>query len=304
MFRYSDTNKRYHSLDYAFKQKYGCKVAKICIDANYTCINRDGIKGNEGCSFCLGRQQQPVEFQLQVTQQQAIIKNKWPNAKYQLYFQNYSNTYATLETNIKNYQLYTHIPDVVSLAIATRVDSISLETLEYLDSLSKNIDIQIELGLQTIYDATREQLNCHYSLQNFQDCITKVAKTNCSIVVHIINGLPNESPDMMLNTVKYLNQLPINGLKIHMLHIDSQTPLAITYQATPYPLLSLDEYTDITIQQLTHLLPEIVIHRLTGDPFKDQLITPAWTLDKIRILNTIDKKMAQSALYQGMHVSS
>ena len=303
MFKYSDTNKRYHSLDYANRQRYGCKVAKLCLDVGYTCINRDGIKGNEGCHFCPGKavsgftiQEPPIE---QIARQKALIALKWPTAKYQLYWQSFSNTYAPFETNKANYDLFRKIPDVVALAIATRCDSLNDKTLAYLDSLNKEIDVTIEVGLQSKYDQTRKLLNCRYDLEDFARCVNRISATSCSLVVHVINGLPGETPAMMIETIKYLNTLPIQGLKIHMLHLDRSTRLSQDFIRQPFTLLTQDEYTDIVIEQLTYLRPEIVIHRLTGDGIREQLVAPLWTINKTSVLNMIDKKMKSRGICQG-----
>jgi len=303
MFKYSNTNKRYHTLDYYNKQKYNCKVAKLSIDVGYSCINRDGIKATGGCSFCPGHAisgfVQQVDLVAQIEKQKAIAQRKWPNCKYQLYWQSFSNTYASFERNKSNYKIHKQIDDVISLAIATRVDSISDKTLLYLDELSKSIDVTIEIGLQSMHDKTRKLLNCQYSLDDFITCVKRIEKTNCSIVVHIINGLPNETETMMLDTVKFLNQLKISGIKVHMLHIDKTTKLAKQYLSEPFSLFSMDQYTDIAIEQLKQLRQEIVIHRLTGDGIKQQLLAPMWTLNKTAVLNMIDKKMQERNIYQG-----
>ncbi len=306
MFNKSKTNKRYHTLNHYFKEKYQSKVGKICIDANYTCINRDGIKSKEGCLFCPGKGIsgiiQPPSINQQIINQKEIIQRKWGETKYLLFFQNFSNTYASLQININNYKIYKDIEDVIGLSIATRVDSLSDSTLKHLDLISQEIDVTIELGLQTINDQTRKFLNCHYTLEDFLKTYRRISKTNCSIVVHLINGLPGEDENQMLENVKFLNNLNIQGIKIHMLHIDKSTKLAEIYRQQPFELLSLDQYTDIVIKQLQHLNQDIVIHRLTGDPTKDNLIAPLWTLNKTAVLNTIDKKMAQRDIYQGDYV--
>lgn len=302
-FKYSNTNKRYHTIDYAFKKQYNSKIAKLCVDTNYTCINRDGIKGYNGCSFCPGAnisgQIETKKLIEQLEDQKRIIQRKWPKAKYQLYFQSFSNTYAPLTTNKNNYELYQNIEDVVAISIATRVDSLSDSTLNYLNSLTDKIDVSIELGLQSIFDETRNALNCQYTLEDFEKCVLRIAKTKCSIIVHLINGLPNETAKMMIASAKYLNSLPISGIKIHMLYLDRTTAIANDYLKKPFPLLTLDEYSDIVIEQLRNLRPEIVIHRLTGDPIRKNLIAPEWVLNKTNVLNTIDKKMAERNCYQG-----
>ena len=299
MFAYSDTNKRYHSLTFQRKQQYHQKVAKICLNAGYTCINRDGTKGYGGCHFCADNSRNNKTLEQQIVEQQALIRRKWPTAKFQLYWQAGSNTYGPLRQNIENYQLFRRLNDVVAIAIATRVDCLADDTLAYLDSLTKEIDVTIELGLQTMHDQTRAALNCQYSLADFEACLNRIAQTSCCVVVHIINSLPGETLEMMLATAQFLGRRPISGIKIQMLHIDRGTVLAQQYQQQAFPLLSLDQYTDLVIEQLRRLPPQIVIHRLTGDSCPADLIAPPWTANKIAVLNMIDKKMSALNVYQG-----
>jgi uncharacterized protein len=303
MFPYTLNNKRYHSVDYHYKQRYHSKVAKICVDAGYSCINRDGIKGVDGCYFCGGIAVKgyPTTEDLmeQVKHHQAINQRKWPGCKSILYFQSFTNTYASLALNIQNYSIIEQLDDAVGLNIATRPDCLSTSTLNYLDSLCTKYDVTIELGLQTIHDHTRTLLNVGYTWQDFLSCVARISQTRCQIVVHLINGLPTETKQMMVESVQSIAHLPIHGIKLHMLHISENTRLAQWYHQQPFPLLTQEEYTEIVIEQLRVLPAEIVIHRLTGDPIKAELIAPQWVLNKTHILNTIDKKMAERQVEQG-----
>ncbi len=193
---------------------------------------------------------------------------------------------------------------MVGLSIATRPDSITNDCLDYLEELSKRTFLTVELGLQSIHEETSKYINRCHSLECFEKMVFELRKRNINVVVHIMNGLPNESKEMMLDTVRYLNTLDINGIKIHMLHILKNTKLAKIYQEKPFSVLSKEEYVDIVCDQLELLRPEIVIHRITGDPKKEDLIAPDWLIKKFDVLNSIDKELAKRNTYQGFHLSS
>lgn len=223
-------------------------------------------------------------------------------SKYIGYFQARSNTYAPLNILKEKYETILKLDNVVGLSIATRPDCISDECLDYLDRLNKKTFLTVELGLQTIHEKTTKLINRCHDLKCFEDMVKKLKQKNIFTVVHIINGLPDETKDMMIETVKYLNNLNIDGIKIHMLSVLKDTPLAKLYEIKPFHLLSEEEYVDIVCDQLEHLKPEIVIQRLTGDPMTDDLIAPLWLPKKTQVLNDIDKKMAKRNSYQGIKV--
>ena len=191
------------------------------------------------------------------------------------------------------------MPNIIGLSISTRPDAIEDDVLDYLEELNKKTYITIELGLQTIHEKTSKLINRCHSLDCFTDMVSKLRQRKIDIVVHIINGLPNETKDMMLETVKYISKLDIQGIKIHMLHIVKGTPLETYYKKHPFHILTKEEYIDIVCEQLTLLPKEVVIHRLTGDPIKEDLITPSWVLKKVSVLNDIDKEMVKRNIYQG-----
>ncbi len=309
MFKYSNTNKRYHTLDYFYKQKFNTKIAKISLNAGFTCPNIDGTVGTGGCIYCSsGSGQYAGDKHLSLTDQfnqvKKVMDQKWPNSKYIGYFQANTNTYADIKTLRNKYEEILKIDNVVGLNIATRADAISEECLNYLEELSHKTYLTIELGLQTIHDTTSKFINRCHTLDCFERTVNLLRNRNINVVVHIINGLPYETKDMMIDTVKYLNMLDIQGIKIHMLSIVQNTKLAQIYKQKPFSLLSKEEYINIVCKQLTYLRPEIVIHRLTGDPKSSDLIAPLWIVNKVSILNDIDKKMAKENLYQGMNIKN
>ena len=304
-FPYSNTNKRYHTLDYFYKQKFKSKVCKISLNAGFTCPNIDGTKGYNGCIYCskTGSGEyggNPKEDLIkQFNEVKKIMDKKWPNSKYIGYFQARTNTYAPVDILKEKYETILNLKDVVGLSIATRPDAISDECLEYLKELNKKTFLQVELGLQTIHDKTSKLINRCHDLKCFEKTLKKLKQNNIFTVVHIINGLPFETEDMMIETVKYLNEQNIDGIKIHMLSILKDTPLEKYYNKNKFKILTKQQYVDIVVNQLEYLNPKIVIQRLTGDPMEEDLIEPQWTTKKISVLNEIDKKMNKENIYQG-----
>ncbi len=308
MFKYSDSNKRYHTLDYYYKHKFGCKIAKISLNAGFTCPNKDGTKGVGGCIYCskLGSGDYGGKPYKSLTEQfldiKKIMDRKWQNTKYIAYFQANTNTYAPLNILKEKYEEVLKIDGVVGLSIATRSDSITSECLNYLEDLNKRTFLNIELGLQTIHEKTNKLINRGETLEEFVIMVKKLRSRGINVIIHIINGLPYETKEMMLETIKYLNNLDIQGIKIHMLHIIKDTKLAEIYQKEPFHILSREEYVDIVCDELELLKPEIVINRITGDPNPDELIEPKWLTKKFGVLNEIDKEMARRDSYQGKKV--
>lgn len=310
MFKYSDNNKRYHTLTYFYKNKFGGKIAKVSLNAGFTCPNKDGTKGVGGCIYCskLGSGDYAGNPLKSLTEQfkevKDIMDKKWPNKGYIAYLQANTNTYAPLNILKQKYEEVLKIDGVVGLSIATRSDSITEECLDYLEELSKKTYLNIELGLQSIHEKTNILINRQENLEEFTDMVNKLRKRNINVIVHIINGLPYEKKEMMLETVKYLNNLDIQGIKIHMLHIIKDTRLGEMYKEKPFHILSREEYVDIVCDELELLRPEIVIHRITGDPNPDELIEPKWLIKKFGVLNEIDKEMSRRNSYQGIKVEN
>lgn len=309
MFKYSLDNKRYHTLNYFYQKKFNSKVFKVSLNGNFTCPNRDGTKGIGGCIFCskLGSGEyggdKYKDLVTQFNEIKTILHKKWPSAKYIGYFQANTNTYADINILKEKYESILNLDNVIGLSIATRPDSISEECYEYLNELNKKTFLTIELGLQTIHEKTSILINRCHTLECFNECVNRLRKMNINVVVHIINGLPYETKDMMLETIKYINNLDIQGVKIHMLSVLKDTKLELLYREKPFHILTKEEYIDIVCDELELLRPEIVINRITADPKIDDLIEPNWLIKKFCVLNDIDKELVRRDSYQGKKVS-
>lgn len=304
-FEYSLDNKRYHTLTYYYKNKFNAKVCKVSLNANFTCPNIDGTVGFGGCIYCskLGSGEfggNPKDSLIeQFEKGKQTMQRKWPNAKFIAYFQANTNTYAPLKRLRECFEPFIEREDCIGLSIATRSDSITDECLDYLEDINKRTFLIVELGLQTIHEKTSKLINRCSTLKDFTDMVKKLKKRNINVVVHIINGLPYETEEMMIETVKYLNKLNIDGIKIHMLEVLKDTPLEKYYAKNKFKILSKEEYVNIVVKQLEYLNKEIVIHRLTADPDKNNIIEPTWLIKKFTILNEIDKLMSKNNIYQG-----
>ncbi|MGL5977565.1 MAG: TIGR01212 family radical SAM protein [Erysipelotrichaceae bacterium] len=304
---YSNDNKRYYTFNYYLKSNFNEKVFKVPLNANFSCPNRDGTAGVGGCTFCsaLGSGDYAGNIQddmlTQFAQSEAMMRKKWPNGKAMAYFQAYSNTYADLETLKQHFEPFVQREDVVSIAIATRADCLNDEVIEYLASLCEKKEIWLELGLQSIHDTTSKAINRGHSFATFMDAINRLQATPLKICVHLMNSLPTDTNEMMMETARVVGQLPIHAIKIHMLHVIKNTAMALQYQLRPFSLLSLEEYVALVVAQLEVLRPDIVIQRLTGDAVKEDLIAPLWTLNKTVVLNEIDKYMAAHDTWQGKY---
>ena len=303
-FLYSLDNKRYHTLNYFYKQKFGKKVFKVSLNAGFSCPN---YKNGHGCIFCshqsgdfAGKKEDELLTQFETVKK--MMEQKWPDSYYIGYFQAATNTYAPLDVLKEKYETILNISNVVGLSIATRSDAISKDVMDYLEELNKKTFLTVELGLQTIHEKTLKLIQRGHTLENFEKCVLELKKRNIPVVVHIINGLPYETKEMMIETVKYLNHLGIDGIKIHMLHILKNTPLESLYFKEKFHILTKEEYIDIVCEQLMYLDKKVVIHRITGDPTKEDLVEPSWLLKKFCVLNDIDKEMKKRDIYQGEKV--
>lgn len=304
---YINSQHRYYTLDYYYKQKYNSKVFKVALNGNFTCPNRDGTISKDGCIFCsasgsgdfAGDKNKPLKIQFEEIKE--ILHKKWKDAKYIVYFQANTNTYGPI-SKLKTLfnEAITLDQNIVGINIATRPDCISNETLDYLSELNKKIPVVIELGLQTIHESTAKLINRGYELNVFVDAVKKLKDKNIEVVVHIINGLPHETKDMMLQTVKFLNDLEIDGIKIHSLFILKDTKLAKMYFNNEFTVQSLEDYVDVVTEQLALINENTVIHRINGDAPRDLLIEPQWSIKKLVVMNEIDKVMKQKKYYQGI----
>lgn len=307
-FKYSLDNKRYHTFNYYLKNKYNAKVAKVILDGHFTCPNRDGSKGYGGCIFCSEKGSGDSNLSIsddiltQYENNKKVMDKKWPNKLYIPYFQSFSNTYGPLNKIKSMLEPFVNKEEVAEISIATRCDCLNKDIIEYLDSLTDKKPIWLELGLQTTNEKTGAFINRCYTFDDFKVALYELEKTNIKVCVHIINGLPYETKDDMLKTVQDICDLKFDAIKIHALHIIKGSKLASIYETNPFSILSREDYIDIVVKQLELLKPEVVVERLTGDPIKEDLIEPAWLLNKTTILNDIDKLMAKLDTYQGNRV--
>lgn len=304
-FPFSNTNKRYHTYDYHLKTTYGEKTFKVSLDGGFDCPNRDGRVGVGGCTFCTvsgsgefgGSRVDSLENQFNKVKD--MMHQKWPVAKYIAYFQSFTNTYGDLDKLKSTFEPFIGKSGVVAMAIATRPDCLPLETLDYLESISKRIDLWVELGLQTTYDTTAKMINRCYDYDVFLDAVKALRARNIKVMVHIINGLPYETKEMMINNIKRITILDIQGIKIHSLSVIKNTALEKIYAAKPFPMMTRDQYVDLVVEQLQLIPKHIVIARVSGDAKKEDLIVPEWSLKKTILANEIDKRMVELNVYQG-----
>ncbi|EOD01193.1 TIGR01212 family radical SAM protein [Caldisalinibacter kiritimatiensis] len=303
-------DKRYHSLNYELRKQFGQKVIKLSLDGGFTCPNRDGTIGRRGCLFCSeegsGEFAAPRRLSItkQIKQQIEFLSPKWKTGKYIAYFQNFTNTYSTVEDLRRKYIEAISYKGVVGLAIATRPDCLPDDVLDLLEELSKKTYLWVELGLQSIHEKTAKLIRRGYDLSCFEEAVDKLRKRNINIVTHLILGLPNETREDILETVKYVAKKDIQGVKLHLLHILKNTDLCEYYYKHPFPLLSKEEYISLVVDALELLPPEMVIHRLTGDGAKDLLVGPRWSLHKLAVLSGIDKELKRRDSYQGKKVKN
>ncbi len=304
-FPYSFNEKRYHTYNYHLKTTYNCKVAKVIIDAGFTCPNRDGRKGYGGCIYCsskgAGDSNLASEESIlkQYEENKKVMDSKWPNSLYIPYFQSFTNTYGPLSKIKGMIEPFIHKDEVCEISLATRCDCLEDDVIEYLDSVCEYKQIWLELGLQTSNDESGAFINRGHTFEEFKDALKRISKTKIKVCVHIMNGLPYEDEETMLQTVKDIAHLNFHAIKIHMLHILKGTTLAKIYEEKPFEIISREKYIETVVKQLELLRPEIIVERLTGDPMKSDLIAPTWTLNKTTILNDIDKLMRKLDTYQG-----
>jgi len=298
-------NKRYLSLNHFLREKFGEKIFKISLDAGFSCPNRDGKISKGGCLFCSERGSgdfagdRNFSIENQFVDIKNMMANKWKNGKYIAYFQAYTNTYAPIDILKEKYDEALKQKDVVGLAIATRPDCLSEEVLDLLEEINKKVYVWIELGFQTVSDETARLINRGYTLDVFEKALEDLRKRNIDVVVHTIFGLPKENKEDMLNTIRYLADKDIQGIKFHLLHLMKDTPMVKLYEKGMIEFLSKEDYIDLICQSICMLPQNVVVHRLTGDSPRELLIGPMWSLKKWEILNEIDKTMEDNDYYQG-----
>lgn len=305
MFPYSDSNKRYHTYNYFLKQKFGTKVAKLSLDAGFSCPNIDGSKGYGGCTYCSGRgsgdfaADAALNLKEQLEQQKAVMEKKWPNSKYIAYFQAHTNTHAPLEILKERFESVLDCEGLVGISIATRADCLDVAKADYLAQLAEKTFVEVELGLQSVFDITGERINRCHSYAEFEQGFALLKERNIPICVHLINGLPGENREMMLESAYRVGQLRPHSMKLHLLHVIEGTKLAEQWRKGEFPLLEREDYVNILCDQLELLPPEIVIQRITGDGDKRTLLGPLWSMDKKKVMNAIDMELARRDSWQG-----
>lgn len=297
--------KPYHSLDYMLRERFGEKVYKVTLNGGMSCPNRDGKLGTRGCIFCSagGSGDFAADSSLSITEQIdrqiSILSAKRPIHKYIAYFQAFTNTYAPVEYLEKIFTEALAHPGIAALSIGTRPDCLGKDVVALLSRLNRQKPVWVELGLQTIHEKTAAYIRRGYPLSCFEDAVRRLRSEDIEVIVHTILGLPGESTQDILNTMKYLNHQDIQGIKLQLLHVLRGTDLASDYEKGMFRTYERDEYISLVISCLEHLRPDMVIHRITGDGPKDLLIAPLWASRKREVLNLLHHQMKENHNYQG-----
>ncbi|KMK77880.1 hypothetical protein AB990_04855 [Alkalihalobacillus pseudalcaliphilus] len=299
------SQKRYYTWNEHLKEYFGTKVFKVPLDAGFDCPNRDGNVAFGGCTFCSERGSGDFAGDRKddlVTQFHTIkgrMHRKWKEGKYIGYFQAYTNTYAPVETLKSYYETILQQEGVVGLAIATRPDCLPDDVVSYLAELNQRTYLWVELGLQTAHDKTGRLINRAHDFQCYVEGVEKLRKHGIRVCSHIINGLPLETPEMMIETARQVSKLDVQGIKIHLLHLLNKTPMVKQFEKGLVELMSFDDYIDVVVKQIELLPPQMMIHRLTGDGPGDLLIGPMWSSNKWKVLNAIEKELEERQTWQG-----
>lgn len=311
IFPYSDDpNKRYHTWNYALRQQFGEKIFKVPIDGGFDCPNRDGTVAKGGCTFCsvsgsgdmivAPSDPLPLQFQKEIQ----LMHQKWPTVdQYIVYFQNFTNTHASVDVIRHRFEQVVNEKGVVGLSIGTRPDCLPDEVVNYLAELNERFYLWVELGLQTTFEETSAAINRAHDYQTYLDGVAKLRKHGIRVCTHLINGLPGETPAMMRENVRRtIQDSDIQGIKLHLLHLMTNTKMMRDYNEGRLQLMSKEAYVSVICDQLEMIPPEIVIHRLTGDaPFETIIGGPMWSLKKWEVLNAIDAEMKRRNSYQGKY---
>ncbi|EJV35443.1 radical SAM protein family [Enterococcus faecalis R508] len=310
IFPYSDDpNKRYHTWNYALRQQFGEKIFKVPIDGGFDCPNRDGTVAKGGCTFCsvsgsgdmIVAPSDPLPHQFQKEIQ--LMHQKWPTVdQYIVYFQNFTNTHAPVDVIRHRFEQVVNEKGVVGLSIGTRPDCLPDEVVNYLAELNERFYLWVELGLQTTFEETSAAINRAHDYQTYLDGVAKLRKHGIRVCTHLINGLPGETPAMMRENVRRtIQDSDIQGIKLHLLHLMTNTKMMRDYNEGRLQLMSKEAYVSVICDQLEMIPPEIVIHRLTGDAPFETIIGPMWSLKKWEVLNAIDAEMKRRNSYQGKY---
>ena len=304
-FENSDTNKRYYTYDCYLKRRFGKKCVKIALDGGFSCPNIDGTISKGGCIFCSekgsGDHTPPCNIPLeeQFMQGKALVSSKWNDVFYIPYFQAHTNTYAPLIVLKEKFDRAIELPDTVGLSISTRPDCLADDVVDYLAELSQKTYLTVELGLQSANDKTLKLINRGHNYADFVNGYNKLIKKNINVCIHIINGLPGENYDDMMHTASCIADLHPHALKIHLLYILKNTPIASMFERGDFKALERDEYVKLVCDQLEILPKDIVIERLTGDGVKEDLLAPLWSTKKTIVTNEIDKELVKRGSFQG-----
>ena len=305
-FKYAFDNKRYHTWNYYLRNTFGEKVFKVSINAGFTCPNIDGKVSFGGCTYCskegsgdfAGNPKDNLIKQFDdITQ---MMHKKQPNAKYIGYFQAFTNTYAPVDILKEKYETILSLDNVIGLSISTRPDCLEDDVVEYLSELNERTNLWVELGLQTIHDSTSKLINRGHDYNEFLKGLEKLKAKNIKVIVHIINGLPGEDYKMMMETAKAVANMGVDGIKIHLLHVIKDTPMEKMLQNGMLTLMNQEEYINLVCDQLEILPETMIVHRLTGDGKRDELVGPLWSLKKWEVLNAIDDELKKRNSYQGI----
>jgi len=287
----------FNSIGDYLKQRFGCKVIKLSLDAGFTCPNRDGTKGTGGCIFCSA--EGSGDFASDIPGQIRLLSRKWPSGKYIAYFQSHTNTYAPVDLLREKYYGALEYPDVVGIAIATRPDCLPPEVLELLSELNQKTFLWVELGLQTIHENTARLINRCYPLEVFDRAVEDLSGLGIKTVVHLILGLPGENREDMLSSVRYVCGKDIFGVKLHLLNVLKDTKLAEYYPGRLH-IPTKEEYINLVVDALEIIPQHITIHRVTADAPRHLLIAPEWSYEKRSILNGIRKEFKNRGSFQGI----
>ncbi|QNR08389.1 TIGR01212 family radical SAM protein [Macrococcoides canis] len=306
-FKYAFDEKRYHTWNYHLRNKFGKKIFKVALEGGFDCPNRDGTVAFGGCTFCsaagsgdfAGDRVDPIPVQFEKIKNK--MHEKWQDGAYIAYFQAFTNTHAPLEVLKEKYEAALAIPGVVGLSIATRPDCLPDDVVEYLAELNERTYLWVELGLQTVHEKTSNIINRAHDMQCYYDGVAKLRKHNINICTHIINGLPLEDYDMMMETARVVSQMDVQGIKIHLLHLLKGTPMVKQYEKGMLEFMDQETYVKLVADQLEILPEEMIIHRITGDGPIDLMIGPMWSVNKWEVLNGIDDELKKRDSYQGKY---
>lgn len=303
-FPYSLANKRYHTWDYHLKTKFGEKVGKVSLDGGFSCPNIDGKCGKGGCTYCsyAFRKQTPASLLEQFEAGKQMLHRKWPEIRFYIpYLQANTNTYAPLSELREKYEILLTQPGVVGLSIATRADALPDDVCDYLEEIGRRTYLIVELGLQTAFDDTARRINRGHNYETFLEGYHKLTDRGIPVCIHLIDGLPGETPDRMRETARRVAELRPHCVKIHLLHILKGTRMADEFAACPadFGMMERENYVGIVCDQLELLPAETVIQRITGDGLRDELIAPLWSLKKTIVMNEIDKELVRRDSWQG-----